>query len=93
MVLALMVSLLLMVLITASMTLSIFDVQTVQDYARNKKTIQAADSGLAHGGVTLAHALSSFSIPATARPADIHTYANEAEAGNQTGDADISLLR
>jgi hypothetical protein len=48
-VLALMVSLLLIILLLATMTLTITDIEQTEDYARNKKTLQASDSGIEHG--------------------------------------------
>ena len=89
-VLALMVSLLLIMLLLATMTLTIVDVEMTEDYARNKKTLQAADSGVEHGNIVLAHALSSFEMPAIAEESDIDTYAEE--AGNEDPLAQLSLL-
>jgi len=91
-VLALMVSLMLMVLITATMALTLVNAQLVQDYARNQKTVQAADSAVVHGEVSLAHALSSWSLPATTTSTQVDAYATDAESGQRENDRDISLL-
>jgi hypothetical protein len=92
MVLALMVSIFLMVLITATMALTIVDVQTAQDFARNKKTFQAADSGIVHADAVLAEALSGMALPPTTSTTQVAGYAADAETGSTQGNADISLL-
>jgi Tfp pilus assembly protein PilX len=92
MVLALMVTLLLMIIVVAAVTLSMADSEMVQDYARNKKSFQAADSGVAHSEVRLAHALSSWSIPPSTSPEEVDAYATDAESGVTDGNRDISLL-
>ena len=91
-VMALMVTLLLLILVVATMTISMADSEQIQDYARNKKTFQAADSGVAHSEVRLAHALSSWSIPASTSPDDVDNYATDAESGDTQNNRDISLL-
>jgi len=92
MVLALMVSMFLMVLITATMALSIVDVQTAQDFTRNKKTFQAADSGIVHTDAALALAVSGLSMPPSTTMAQVAGYAEDAESGVTEGNTDISLL-
>jgi len=92
-VMALMVSLLLMVLITATMALTMVDTQLIQDYARNKKTVQAADSGLVHSSVRLAHAVSSLNLEPNVGIEDVSDYADDAESGIREGDMDVSLLK
>jgi hypothetical protein len=89
---ALMVSLLIMVMITASMTMTMVTNEAMSDYARNKRTIQASDSGLQRGRITLASALGTWNMPAGAQPADITQYAADANSGNRTNNKDISLL-
>ena len=89
---AMLISLMLMVLVTTTMALTIVDNEMVMDYSRNKKTFQAADSGLVHGKVTLAHALSQFSLPPATDIEDIDKYVADAESGQEEGNRDISLL-
>jgi hypothetical protein len=89
-VLALMVSMLLIVLVMATMTLSVVEVELAEDSARNAKTKQASESGVAHGNIVLAHALSGFAMPASKDPDDIDTYANDAQGQNSP--ANLSLL-
>ncbi len=91
-VMALMVTLLLMILVVATMTISMADSEQIQDYARNKKSFQAADSGVAHSEVRLAHALSSWSIPASTSANDVNAFAVDAESGDVENNRDISLL-
>jgi hypothetical protein len=90
---ALLVSMMLMVLITTTMTLTVVHVQIVQDYARNAKVLQAADSGVAHGGAVLNQALAAWSIPAATTATMVHAYADDAESGSREGDRDISLVK
>ena len=89
-VLALMVMMLLIVLIMATVSLSMVDAELTQDYGRNKKTFQAAESGLAHGDIVLAHALNGFTLPSATNPDDVDQYADEAEYGE--GMTQLSLL-
>jgi hypothetical protein len=92
-VLALMVSLLLMVLVSATMTLTVADTEMTQDYTRNRSSFEAADSGVEHGRVRLGHALSSWNLPAATTVDDVEDYAEDALDGSTTNDADISLLK
>jgi hypothetical protein len=92
-VLALLISLMLMVLVTATMAMTIVNVQVVNDYGRNAKTLQAADSGVVHGGARLDHALSSWLIPPATTTAKVHAYAEDALNGSTDGDRDISLVK
>lgn len=91
-VLALMVSMLLMVLVMATMALTIIDVQTSQDFVRNKKTFQAADSGIVHADATLAHALGGLTLASSTTPQEVTDFADQAEAGVRESNADLSLL-
>jgi hypothetical protein len=91
-VLALMVSLLIMVMITATMTMTIANNNMMGDYARNKRTIQAADSGLQEGRITLAEALSTWNMPTFVQPTDVDAYTSDANSRDRTGNRDISLL-
>lgn len=89
-VLALMVTMLLIILLLATMTLTITDIEQTEDYARNKKTLQASDSGIAHGKLVMAHALSSFSMPAYKNEDDIDQYAADSQSSDPT--TQLSLL-
>lgn len=89
---AMMVSMFLLLLITASVALTIADVELTRDYSRNKKSFQASDSGMAHGRRTMALATSSFNIPANTTREDVARYAQDAELGIETYNRDISLL-
>jgi hypothetical protein len=91
-VLALLVTLLLMVLITATMTMTIVDSEMVQDFARNKRSFEAADSGIVHGKVVLAHALSSFNLSPGTTPEDVEDYALDVTANDPEDEEAISLL-
>ena len=90
---ALLVSMMLLVLVTTTMTLTVVHVQLAQDYARNAKVLQAADSGVVHGGAVLSQALSAWSIPAATTATQVHAYADDAESGSRAGDRDISLVK
>jgi hypothetical protein len=92
-VLALLVSLMLMVLVTATMAMTIVQVQVVQDYSRNAKSLQAADSGVVHGGATLAEALSAWMMPPATTVSQVRGYATDAENGDRANDRDISLIK
>lgn len=92
-VLSMLVSLMLMVLVTATMAMALVQTQVINDYARNAKTLQAADSGIAHGGRTLSQALSAWSIPASTTTSQVQAYADDADSQDQTGDRDISLVK
>lgn len=89
-VLALLASLLLIILLMATMTLTITDIEQTEDYARNKKTLQASDSGIEHGKLVMAHALSNFSMPAYKNEDDIDQYA--LDSGSQDPETQLSLL-
>lgn len=91
-VLALMVSLFLTLLITSTMLLTVADIDVVRDHVRNRRSFQAADSGVDHGKVVLATALSQFSLSPATDPDDVTAYADDAESGSTTGNTDISLL-
>jgi hypothetical protein len=91
-VLALMVSLLVMVLVTATMTMTIIHNDVMGDVSRNKKTIQAADSGLFHAKAAFKESFIGLEIPDGVRPSDLDVYVQEALDGDTTNDADISLL-
>lgn len=95
-ILALMVSMLLMALVVGTMSLTIADTRLTMDNARNKKTFQAADSGLAQGRRVLAHALTDLALPASTSVEDVETYAEDGEVGIESGPqedgSDISLL-
>jgi len=92
-VLALMISMFLVVLVTATVALTMVEVSDIQDYSRNKKTFQAADSGVAHGKQQMTQALSAWHLSAATTPEDVTLYAEDAESGVRTGDRDISLLK
>ncbi len=92
-VLSLLVSLMLMVLVTATMAMALVQTQVINDYARNAKTFQAADSGIAHGGITLTQALSAWAIPPATTTSQVQGYADDAESEDPTGDRDISLVK
>lgn len=94
--LALMVSMLLMALVIGTMSMTIADTKLTMDNARNKKTFQAADSGLAQGRRVLAHSLTNMAMPASTSPDELEDYADDAETGIADGpqedESDISLL-
>jgi hypothetical protein len=92
-VLALMISLMLMVLVTATMAMTVVNVQVVNDYSRNAKTLQAADSGVVHGGAVLSHALSAWLIPPATTADKVEAYAQDALSGSIENDRDISLVK
>ncbi|MBN2083438.1 hypothetical protein JW859_14680 [bacterium] len=85
-----MISMLVMILLMATMVLTIADIEQTEDYARNKKTMQASDSGIEHGEIVLAHAISSFNMPAAKDEGDIDQYAIDADS-NDT-ETQLSLL-
>ena len=91
-ILAIMVSLLLTILFTATLSLTMVDAEMVHDHTRNKKAFQAADSGLVHSRRVLADALSAWKLPSATTPADVEVYATDAESGNPSGNQDISLI-
>jgi hypothetical protein len=91
-ILAIMVSLLLTILFTATLSLTMVDAELVHDNTRNKKAFQAADSGLVHSRRVLADALSSWNLPSATTPDDVEEYATDAESGNTGGNQDISLI-
>ena len=80
-ILALMISLMLMLLVTASMALTMVDARVVMDYARNQKAFEAADSGVVHGNVTLSRALSAWHLPPATTIDQVDQYATDAESG------------
>ena len=92
-VLALMVWMLLMLLVTATMALTIVDDEMVNDFARNKKSFQAADSGIIHGSRTLSAALADWSMPVATDRNDVDTWAGDAMSDDRSDNRDISLLR
>jgi hypothetical protein len=91
-----MVSMLLMILILGTMTLTMMDTRLTMDNARNKKTFQAADSGIRQGRKVLSGALSDWTIPAATTPEDVEQYAADAETGIADGEdennTDISVV-
>ncbi|MCB1215759.1 DUF4900 domain-containing protein [bacterium] len=91
-ILAIMVSLLLTILFTATLSLTMVDAELVNDHTRNKKAFQAADSGLVHSRRVLANALSAWNIPTATTPGDVEDYAVDAETENPVGNQDISLI-
>lgn len=91
-VLALMVSMFLTLLITSTMLLTMADINVIRDHVRNRRSFQAADSGIDHGKHVLAKALSKFTLSPATTPDDVSAYADDAESGDTSGDTDISLL-
>lgn len=91
-ILAIMVSLLLTILFTATLTLTMIDAELVHDNTRNKKAFQAADSGLVHSRKVLANALAAWNLPSSTTPSELEDYAQDAESENPTGNQDISLI-
>ncbi|MCB1221560.1 MAG: DUF4900 domain-containing protein [Planctomycetales bacterium] len=91
-ILAIMVSLLLTILFTATLSLTMVDAELVHDHTRNKKAFQAADSGLVHSRRVLSDALSAWNMPTATTPGDVEEYAQDAEAENPSGNQDISLI-
>nr|MDQ3024459.1 DUF4900 domain-containing protein [bacterium] len=90
---ALLVSLLLMVLVSGTLVLTIADTETVQDFARNRASFQASDSGVQHGRVQLANALSNWHLTPATTMEDLADYRDDATSGVTTNDKDISLIK
>src|SRR5690606_20669242 len=76
----------------ATIALTISDNRMVHDYARNKKSFQAADSGLIHGERTLAAAMGAWTMPTATSTDEVDEWAVDAESGDRGGNRDISLL-
>src|SRR5438477_11599710 len=83
-VLALLVSPLVMVLVSGTVALTMVDSETTQDYARNRTSFEAADSGVQHGRKVLSTALQSWDLPVATTLDDVANYTSDANSGTTT---------